>query len=77
MTLDEAIAAFTRDAAAAEGDDTRGVIAPDKAADLTVYDGRLAPDRSLLSLHVAKTIVGGKLIFEQHADDPASHRSSN
>jgi len=27
MTLDEAIAAFTRDAATAEGDDTRGVIA--------------------------------------------------
>jgi predicted amidohydrolase YtcJ len=63
MTLEEAIAAFTRDAAAAEGDSTRGVIAPGKLADLTVYDGTLAPDRSLLALEIATTIVDGKVVF--------------
>ena len=70
LTLDEAIAAFTRDAAAAEGDATRGVIAPNRAADLTIYDGRLAPDRSLLSLHVAQTIVGGKTVFQLRPTAP-------
>jgi hypothetical protein len=65
MTLDEAIAAFTRDAAHAEGDDTRGVIAPGRAADLTIYDGVLKPDRSLLQLRIAQTIVGGHTVYTE------------
>jgi len=63
MTLEEAIAAFTRDAARIEGDDTRGVIAAGKVADLTVYDGTLAPDRTLLSLAIAMTIVDGAVVY--------------
>ena len=77
MTLDEAIAAFTRDAAAAEGDDTRGVIAPNKTADLTVYDGKLAADRSLLSLHIAKTIVGGKTVYGVSAGSTCARTCAN
>jgi len=63
MTLDEAIAAFTRDAALAEGDDTRGVIAVGKVADLTVYSGPIVGDRSLLSLDVDATYVGGNIAY--------------
>ncbi len=64
MTLDEALAAFTRDAAAAEGATDRGVLAIGKSADLTVYAGVLAPDRSLLSLAIAMTIVGGDVAYK-------------
>ncbi len=49
MTLDEALAAFTYGAAyAGFAEDTRGRIAVGRLADLTVFDGALAPDRSLL-----------------------------
>ncbi|CAN5144089.1 amidohydrolase [soil metagenome] len=64
ITLDEALAAFTRDAAAAEGATDRGVLAVGKSADLTVYAGVLAPDRSLLSLAIAMTIVGGDVAYK-------------
>ncbi|MFT3694606.1 MAG: amidohydrolase [Kofleriaceae bacterium] len=65
MTLDEAIAAFTRDAAAAEHVTDRGVIAPGKRADFTVYGGKLAPDASLLTIGVAMTIVDGRVVYER------------
>ena len=64
MTLDEALAAFTRDAAMAEGVTDRGVLAVGNSADLTVYAGVLAPDRSLLSLGIAMTIVGGDVVYQ-------------
>jgi hypothetical protein len=65
MTLDEAIAAFTRDAAAAESASGRGTIAVGQGADLTVYAGVLAADRSLLALPIEMTIVGGDLVYER------------
>jgi len=64
MTLDEAIAAFTRGAAYAErAEATRGVIAVGRAADLTVFDRPLAPDRSLLETRAAMTVVGGEIVY--------------
>jgi predicted amidohydrolase YtcJ len=66
MTLDEAIAAFTRGAAYAEfAEATRGVLAVGRHADLTVFGGKLAPDRSLLDLHVDYTIVDGEIVYQR------------
>lgn len=66
MSLDEAIAAFTRGAAYAEFAETsRGMLAAGRAADVTVFGGVLVPDRSLLEKKVAATIVGGTIVFEQ------------
>jgi predicted amidohydrolase YtcJ len=65
MTLDEAIAGFSLGAAYAElAEDKRGMIAVGRDADLTVFDRKLAPDRSLLETKAAWTIVGGKVVHE-------------
>ena len=66
MTLDEAIDAFTRGAAYAEGSEaTRGVLAVGRAADLTVYSAPLAADRSLLELKIDYTVVDGELVYQR------------
>jgi predicted amidohydrolase YtcJ len=66
MTLAEAIEAFTHGAAYAEGaEDSRGVLAAGRHADLTVFSGKLAPDRSLLELRVDYTIVDGEIVFQR------------
>lgn len=68
LALDEAIAAFTSGAAYAEGAEaTRGMIAIGRAADLTIFDRALAPDRSLLATRVDFTIVEGHVVFEREA----------
>jgi hypothetical protein len=67
MTLDEAIAAFTRDAAQAEHVSDRGVVKVGNRADLTVYGDKLAPDRSLLTMSIAMTVVDGDVVYEQGA----------
>ena len=65
MTLDEAIGAFTRGAAFAEfAEQRRGMLAPGREADLTVFDRALAPDRSLLQTHVQMTVVGGQIVYQ-------------
>jgi predicted amidohydrolase YtcJ len=65
MTLDEAIAAFTRGAAYAEfAEKFRGTIAPGYNADLTVFDRPLTPDRSLLETRVQMTVVGGQIVYQ-------------
>jgi predicted amidohydrolase YtcJ len=64
MTLDEALAAFTRGAAYAEfAEGSRGTIAVGHAADLTVFSGELHADASLLSESVRLTMVAGKIIW--------------
>lgn len=64
MTLDEAIAGFTRGAAYAEfTEGTRGVIAVGKLADLTVFDRALAADRTLLETRADYTIVDGVIRY--------------
>ena len=66
MTLPEAIDAFTRGAAYAEGaEDSRGMIAVGRHADLTVFSGTLVPDRSLLDLQVDYTIVDGEIVYQR------------
>jgi predicted amidohydrolase YtcJ len=66
MTLDEAIDAFTRGAAYAEGAEaTRGVLAVGRAADVTVYSAPLAPDRSLLALKIDYTVVDGEIVYQR------------
>jgi predicted amidohydrolase YtcJ len=76
MTLDEAIAAFTRGSAYAEGAEAlRGVIAPGRDADVTVFDRKLITqtgpaDRTLLDAKVAYTIVGGTVVFEGAGPPP-------
>jgi predicted amidohydrolase YtcJ len=66
MTLDEAIDAFTRGAAYAEGAEaTRGVLAVGRAADVTVYSAPLAPDRSLLALKIDYTVVDGEVVYQR------------
>ena len=68
LTLDEAIAAFTSGAAYAEGvQATRGMVAVGRAADLTIFDRPLAPDRTLLDTHVDFTVVDGEVVFQRQA----------
>ena len=71
MTLTEALDAFTRGAAYAEGAEaTRGMLAIGRAADITVYSGALAPDASLLALKVDYTIVDGEIVFQREQAGP-------
>jgi predicted amidohydrolase YtcJ len=66
MTLDEAIAAFTRGAAYAEfAEDSRGMLAVGRRADVTVFSGKLAPDKSLLELRIDYTIVDGEVVHDR------------
>ncbi|MGE3457508.1 MAG: amidohydrolase, partial [Kofleriaceae bacterium] len=66
LTLDEAIAAFTSGAAYAQfAEAERGLIAVGRAADLTVFDGPLRADGSLLSRRVDYTMVDGKLVYSR------------
>jgi predicted amidohydrolase YtcJ len=67
MTIDEAIAAFTRGAAFAEhAEDRRGTIAVGMDADLTVFDRPLSADHSLLETHVQMTVVGGQIVYQSN-----------
>jgi predicted amidohydrolase YtcJ len=66
MTLDEAVEAFTRGAAYAEfTEDARGVLAVGRRADVTVFSGKLAPDKSLLDLKIDYTIVDGEIAYDR------------
>jgi predicted amidohydrolase YtcJ len=66
MTLSEAIDSFTRGAAYAEGAEaSRGVIAVGRHADLTVFSGALAADRSLLDLRADYTVVDGEIVYQR------------
>tara|TARA_R110002096_G_scaffold435826_2_gene663590 strand:- start:126604 stop:128202 length:1599 start_codon:yes stop_codon:yes gene_type:complete len=65
LTLEEAIRAFTVEAAyAAFVEDYRGVLKPGFVADLTVFDRKLQPDATLLQTEVDMTVVGGAVKFE-------------
>jgi predicted amidohydrolase YtcJ len=70
LTLREALDAFTRGAAYAEGAEaSRGVLAVGRQADLTVYSGALAPDASLVRLAIDYTVVDGEIVYQR---EPAS-----
>jgi predicted amidohydrolase YtcJ len=66
LTLDEAIRAFSLDAAFGAFEERwRGRAAPGQAADLTVLDRDLldAPPRALLDAKIDFTIVGGRVVY--------------
>jgi len=66
MSLDEALAAFTRGAAYAEfAEASRGTIAVGHTADLTMFAHTLAPTTMLLQESVMLTIVGGKIVYRR------------
>ena len=65
ITLEEAIRAFTAEAAyAAFVEDYRGILKPGFVADLTIFDRKLQPDATLLQTEVDMTVVGGAVMFE-------------
>jgi predicted amidohydrolase YtcJ len=63
VSLDEAIAMYTRTAAEVSGFDDRGTLAAGKRADLVVLDRALASDDDLERVHVHATVLGGALVF--------------
>jgi len=70
MSLDEAIAAFTRGAAYAEfAEAKRGVIAVGRAADLTVFATALTPDWMLLATRIERTIVDGRTTYREPVEE--------
>jgi predicted amidohydrolase YtcJ len=66
MTLDEAVRAFTHEAAYAEfAEQQRGMLRAGYTADLTVFDRPLRADRSLLDTQIDRTIVSGKTSYSR------------
>jgi predicted amidohydrolase YtcJ len=67
LTLDEAVAAFSRGAAYAAFEESwRGRAAAGQAADLTVLDRDITKDsRMILAARVDLTIVGGRVAYER------------
>ena len=66
MTLDQAIAGFTTEAAYASfTEEHRGQLKKGFVADLTIFDRPLAPDISLLQTDIDMTVVGGAVKFER------------
>src|SRR5262249_14115600 len=67
LTLNEALRGYTLEGAYAEFEEKdKGSIEKGKLADLTVISEditRLAP-KEILSVHVLKTIIGGKIVYE-------------
>lgn len=66
ITLDEAMAAYTRGGAIASGDEaSRGSLREGMLADLVVLAGNLlaTPPEALTSLQVSETWVGGQRVF--------------
>ncbi|WP_428265937.1 amidohydrolase [Haliangium sp.] len=65
LSLDEAVRIFTvAPAYAAFAEARRGRLAVGFDADITVFDGPLAPDASLLSREAALTVVAGRVVYE-------------
>ncbi len=67
LSLSEAIAGYTRNAAfAAFMDDRLGTLDPGKLADLVVLDRdlRAIPPAEILGTNVAMTVAGGRIVYE-------------
>lgn len=82
MTVQEVLEMATIDGARCLGREDAGAIAPGRACDLAVfdleaigYDGADDPVAALLLCHpepARATIVGGRVVYERDADDPAA-----
>lgn len=69
MTRDEALRAFTRDAAyAAFQEREKGALAPGMLADLTVVDRDMmtCDPRAILEAMVIRTVIGGETVYERN-----------
>lgn len=67
LTLDEALRGYTLEGAYAEFEEnSKGSIEPGKLADLTVISDDITKisAKEILSIHVLKTFVGGKIVYE-------------
>lgn len=68
LTLEEALAGYTRNGAYAEfAERTKGTIAPGKLADLVVLDRNIfkAPPETIADARVTLTILGGVVVYEK------------
>jgi len=68
LPMDDCLRAYTAGSAYAEFEEKRkGTIAPGMLADIVVFpvDITRIPPRDLLTTHVAMTIAGGRVVFEQ------------
>lgn len=68
LTLDEALRGYTVEGAYAEFEEkTKGSIEPGKLADLTVISSDITklPSKQLLSVHVLRTMIGGKVVYDE------------
>ncbi len=68
LPMDDCLRAYTAGSAYAEFEEKRkGTIAPGMLADIVVFpvDITRIPPRELLSTHVAMTVAGGRIVFEQ------------
>ncbi len=75
LTLDEALRAFTRDAAFAEfAEDDKGTLEPGKLADFVLLDRDLSrvPVNRIKEAQVRMTVVGGRVEYDRRADSPAA-----
>lgn len=73
LTRKEALALFTSDAAwAVFEEDTRGTIAPGRAADLTVFtrDPMTASEKTIPGIPVVLTVVGGRVAYSRPGTAP-------
>jgi hypothetical protein len=68
LSMDDCLRAYTGGSAYAEFEEKRkGTIAPGMLADIVVFPADITrvPPRELLTTHVAMTIAGGRIVFEQ------------
>lgn len=66
VTLDEALALYTRGAAEASGcADRCGTLEPGKRADLVVFVAPIARDGDLDGARVARTVLGGEVVYRR------------
>ncbi|MCB0281229.1 MAG: amidohydrolase family protein [Calditrichae bacterium] len=69
ISVEEALRAYTIDAAFASfEEDIKGSLEKGKLADLVILDKNLfeIPDSTIKDVHVDKTILGGKIIYDSH-----------
>jgi len=69
LTIDEAIRAYTEEAAYAEfAEKTKGKLLPGYAADFVVLDRDITrvPPEAILRTKVLRTVVGGRTVWEEH-----------
>ena len=72
LTVTEAVEAYTMGSAYAEFQDTaKGSITPGKLADMVILSDDIftIPPEKIRDVHVLKTILGGKLVFDSRAPD--------